>query len=90
MMLTGSIALLGFGSAFVSALNAPIPRATDNIANAMGLGFSPVPTTAPIVPRDILQRQASSGSLLGYYAPDNTCGYVSGALGTYPKLFNIN
>jgi hypothetical protein len=84
MKLTGSIALLGFGSAFVSALNAPLPRATDNIANAMGLGFSPVPTTAPIVPRDILPRQAASGSLLGYYAPDNTCGYVGGVLSKFP------
>ncbi|KAF2673804.1 hypothetical protein BT63DRAFT_451858 [Microthyrium microscopicum] len=67
--------LVAFGGVVVEALNAPLPLPTDNIANAMG--FSPVPTAAPMVP-DILKRAAGSGSLLGYYAPDNTCGYVSG------------
>jgi hypothetical protein len=60
------------------ALNAPIPRPTDNIANALGNGFSPVPTTAPIIHGGLIKRTSSSGSLLGYYAPDSTCGFVSG------------
>jgi len=72
------ISLVGFAS----ALTAPLPQATNNVANALGvIGFSPIPTQAPAFHADLIKRQSSSGSLLGYYAPDNTCGYVSGIAG---------
>jgi hypothetical protein len=80
-MFRQSFILVGL-SAIVDALNAPLPLPTDNIANAMGFGFDPIPTAAPMLPPNLFKRQATgSGSLIGYLAPDNTCGYVSGALG---------
>jgi hypothetical protein len=78
-MVKSSFALMGAAGALVQALNAPLPMPTNNIANALGMGFDPLPTTAPMLPRDLVERAGgSSGSLIGYYAPDNTCGYVSG------------
>jgi hypothetical protein len=69
----------------VDALNAPLPAPTDNLANALGLGlgFDPVPTAAPMLPRDLVKRAGASPALIGYYAPDNTCGYVSGIQGKF-------
>jgi hypothetical protein len=80
-MIKSCITLVGVISTIVSALNAPIPRPTDDVANALGYGTSPVPTTAPSLPHDILKRQTGGSSIIGYYGPDNTCGYVSGILG---------
>jgi hypothetical protein len=83
-MLTRSVALLSVAVAGIaSALNAPLPLPTDNIANAVGLelGYSPKPTAAPIVPRDVFKRQSGTGSQIGWAAKDNTCGYVSGNSG---------
>jgi hypothetical protein len=77
-MIRSCITLLGVLSTTASALNAPIPRATDDVANALGFGTSPVPTAAPAVAHDLLKRDSGSDSLLGYMGPDNTCGYVSG------------
>ena len=78
-MVKPSIALMGAAGVLAHALNAPLPLPTNNIANELGMGFDPLPTTAPMLPKDLLKRAgSSSGSLLGYYAPDNTCGYVSG------------
>jgi len=82
-IMKSSLALVGILSTLTSALLAPLPRATNNIAFALGEGISPVPTAAPILPRDIFERATGSGALLGYYAPDNTCGYVSGLLGEF-------
>jgi hypothetical protein len=79
-MIKSSAVLVGLISTLTGALNAPIPRATDNIANALGFGISPVPTTAPAIPHEFVRRGAG-GSLLGYYGPDNTCGYISGIAG---------
>jgi hypothetical protein len=80
-MFRHSFILIGL-SAIVDGLNAPLPLPTDNIANAMGFGFDPIPTAAPMLPPNLFKRQATgSGSLLGYLAPDNTCGYVSGVVG---------
>ena len=46
------------------------------------LGWTPQPTSGPDA--SLLHRRASaSGSLLGYLAPDNTCGYVGGSLGEW-------
>jgi hypothetical protein len=81
-MLKQSFALVGFG-ALVNALQAPVPSPTNNIANALGFGFDLLPTAAAMLPGDLLKRQAGSGSLIGYIAPDNTCGYVSGVQGTF-------
>ena len=78
-MIKSYITLVGAVSSVAATLNAPIPRPTDDIANALGYGTSPVPTTAPSLPHDNLKRQGNS--IIGYYAPDNTCGYVSGILG---------
>jgi hypothetical protein len=80
-MFRQSFILVGL-SAIVDGLNAPLPLPTDNIANAMGFGFDPIPTAAPMPPPNLFKRQAAgSGSLIGYLAPDNTCGYVSGVQG---------
>ncbi|KIW04557.1 uncharacterized protein PV09_04309 [Verruconis gallopava] len=60
----------------------PKPSVTDAVAmKELGLarGFSPKPTTAPMH-RDLLRRQGST-QILGYLAPDNTCGYVDGIIG---------
>jgi hypothetical protein len=86
-MMKNCIILVGVITTLASALNAPIPRPTDDIANALGFGISPIPTTAPAVPHGLLKRQSASGSLVGYYAPDNTCGYVSGILGMSKRLY---
>jgi hypothetical protein len=58
------------------------PSATDSVAmKELGdqYGVSPKPTTAPIH-RDLLKRQTNT-QILGYLAPDNTCGYVGGRVG---------
>ncbi len=78
-----SLLLLLLASNQISAMLAPIPRATYNIADGLGFGTSPMPTPPPDVP-DLRKRQSSpSGQVLGYYAPDNTCGYIDGDPCTY-------
>jgi hypothetical protein len=79
-MIKSSALLVGLISTLTEALNAPLPRATNNIANGLGYGTSPVPTTAPAIPREFVRR-GTQGTLLGYYGPDNTCGYISGVAG---------
>jgi hypothetical protein len=82
-MKTSSIALAGLVFGLTEAFKPVMPRATNALSNALGHGISPVPTSAPGVPEGWhagLMKRAGGGSLLGYYAPDNTCGYVSGNL----------
>jgi hypothetical protein len=68
--------LLAFDSTL--AAFAPIPQQTLNIADGLGYGSSPKPTPAPDVGRLMRRQNSQSGALLGYYAPDNTCGYIDG------------
>jgi hypothetical protein len=69
--------LLAFNSRTWAAL-APIPRATYNIADGLGYGTSPMPTPPPNVGKLAKRQSSQSSVLLGYYAPDNTCGYIDG------------
>jgi len=70
------------GAAFAVFFDAPAPTnpAVDGILNLQGV--TPKPTPAPI-PRYLMNKRqgTASDSLLGYLAPDNTCGYVGGLLG---------
>ncbi|KAF2103763.1 hypothetical protein NA57DRAFT_69973 [Rhizodiscina lignyota] len=80
-----SICLL---SGVVTALDAQLPRATDAFEHLASLaqGWTPMPTAAPAMRFDLVRRQdessgTGSGSFLGWYVNDNTCGYVGGSLG---------
>jgi hypothetical protein len=71
-----------------SAMPNLLPEPTLPALNAASLlfGWTPRPTDGPsfelIKARGLLERRvAASSSLVGYVAPDRTCGYVSGALG---------
>jgi hypothetical protein len=77
-----SLLLLLLASNPISAMLAPIPRATHNIADGLGFGTSPRPTPPPDA-SDLRKRQKSQSAILGYYAPDNTCGYIDGVACTY-------
>jgi hypothetical protein len=76
-----------------TALAAQLAKATvstqDNVYDPQGYSARPTPPpsfdlvkrklkeNAHLVKRDTL----SSGELIGYFGPDNTCGYVNGQLG---------
>jgi hypothetical protein len=48
-------------------------------------GYSPQITAAPSLElmrrRGLDRRELTSGELIGYFAPDSMCGYISGSLG---------
>ena len=66
------------------------PQPTDAFADAFSKlqGWTPRPTEKPVMRIDLHKRAATSsaGSFLGYFAPDNTCGYVDGRLGLMPII----
>jgi hypothetical protein len=71
-------------SAIPDILPEPTPPALD-VASLL-LGWTPRPTEGPsfelIKARGLLdKRVTSSPSLIGYIAPDRTCGYISGSVG---------
>ncbi|KLU88422.1 hypothetical protein MAPG_07407 [Magnaporthiopsis poae ATCC 64411] len=47
------------------------PRETAGLQHQLGGGTSPVPTPAPVLPRELLQKRSGT---------NNTCAYVSGSL----------
>jgi hypothetical protein len=69
---------------------APEPTlASENVYDA--LGWTPAPTEAPsleLLRRGVglVQRDLTSGELIGYFGPDTMCGYISGAIGTSSNL----
>ena len=85
--------LLAFAASFAAELAAAIPnsqpaptRVVENEYNPFG--WSPNPTEAPsmeLLKRALLfdkrQVSISSGQLVGYFAPDTICGYISGSIG---------
>ena len=68
-------------SANAMAFQGPKPTSADEGHAALMRGWTPRPTQKPENHFDLRKRAAASGSLVGYDAPDNTCGYVSGSLG---------
>jgi hypothetical protein len=76
-MLT-SVLCVAILSAQASALAFRGARATSQ-AEAGDLIFPPEPTAAPKVHPELLRRQDVMTDLV---APDNTCGYIGGLLGT--------
>jgi hypothetical protein len=56
-------------------------------------GWTPRPTEGPSMElmkkRGLFARQAtlSSGQLVGYFAPDTLCGYISGSIGQFCDKF---
>lgn len=79
-----SILAIVLGSSLCEALIHDFPRATaiqDPLFD--GVGWSPRPTAAPIVPRELFEKRdflANSASFV-LIAPDQTCGYVSALAG---------
>jgi len=82
MKLSNYVFVLLPGAAFAVFFDAPAPTnpAVDGVLNLQGT--TPKPTPAPL-PRYLMNKRqgTASDSLLGYLAPDNTCGYVGGLLG---------
>ncbi|QDS69737.1 hypothetical protein FKW77_010050 [Venturia effusa] len=75
------IAALAIAAHSSWALVAPGPSPTGTAVHEIDPnGTTPKPTTAAILHPGLAKRQ-NGQSLLGYLAPDNTCGYVSGSLG---------
>lgn len=78
------LALLISCSRLCQALVPDLPRATqiqDPLFNP--LGFSPRPTAAPKIPRELVYKRDFLSNSASYVlvAPDQTCGYVSGLPG---------
>lgn len=78
------LALLISSARICEALVPYLPRATqiqDPLFNP--LGFSPRPTAAPKVPRELFYKRDFLSNSASYVlvAPDQTCGYVSGLPG---------
>ncbi|KAF2398045.1 hypothetical protein EJ06DRAFT_583874 [Trichodelitschia bisporula] len=68
----------------VSAIAPPQPRPTDPLVGGVDLrGFTPKPTDRPSLfgARDPDLRKRADQSVIGYLAPDNTCGFVHGSIG---------
>jgi hypothetical protein len=71
----------------ISAIHLPkIPIETDAAKHGLNpQGWTPKPTNVPhidLMRRNPLdRRQLTLGELIGYFAADNTCGYVEGSLG---------
>ena len=68
------------------AIPNPLPRPTlPAAATDMLLGWTPRPTEGPnmelMKKRGLQERQLLSGQLVGYFAPDSLCGYISGSIG---------
>lgn len=66
------------------AFRGPKPTPADEVTASLGQGWTPRPTYKSEVFID-LRRQAAttSGSQIGWQAPDNTCGYLDGSLGEF-------
>lgn len=81
------LALVSFLLELCSAIPGPLPAPTVANMDHLLLGWTPRPTEGPSLEmmkkRGIYARQASlsSGQLIGYFAPDATCGYISGSIG---------
>jgi len=64
------------------AIQFRLPQATNSLDFVLDVkGITPRPTPPPAVRRNLLGwKRASSAEFLGWFAPDNTCGYVQGSL----------
>jgi hypothetical protein len=79
-MLRSLLSLTIFASsAYALAYNAPRPTSEAEFGD---LVFPPDPTPAAVAPAELFRRQDVYTPLI---APDNTCGYISGLPGMYPK-----
>ncbi|KAF8864327.1 hypothetical protein BDZ45DRAFT_797430 [Acephala macrosclerotiorum] len=79
-----SILAIVLGSSLCEALVPDFPRATaiqDPLFDVVG--WSPRPTAAPIVPRELFEKRDFLANSASYVliAPDQTCGYVSALAG---------
>jgi hypothetical protein len=66
--------------AAVEALTYKAPASTsiDDGSSYSPDGWTPAPTTKPKPQRELRRRAIISADVLGYNAPDNTCGYING------------
>jgi hypothetical protein len=68
------------------AFSGPSPTSTLEVASSPLQGWTPLPTQKAEFFRDLRKRAGASATQLGFYVNDNTCGYVSGRLGTLALL----
>jgi hypothetical protein len=63
----------------------PDPTIPARIEDLNVWGWSPRPTEAPplelFIKRDLQKKALTSGELIGYFAPDSICGYISASIG---------
>ena len=80
-----SIALLVV-SANALIFNGPVPTDKFEDGSSLDQGWTPRPTLNPQLFGVLRKRVGESGSLVGYSLESNTCGYISGSLGTPAPL----
>jgi hypothetical protein len=88
-----SLAFAGLAAVLVHAIPNAVPEptlASENVYNAFG--WTPAPTEAPsleLLKRGVglVRRDLTSGELIGYFAPDTMCGYISGSIGMFQHLY---
>jgi hypothetical protein len=93
MPLRAALALAALACPLAKAISSNQPNPTLAAENVYdGLGWTPAPTDAPyfeggyeLVRRglDMNKRALTSGQLIGYFAPDSICGYISGSIGKF-------
>jgi hypothetical protein len=82
-----SLAIVGLAAELVLAAPNSAPEPTLASENGYDvLGWTPAPTDAPsleLMKRGVnmVERDLTSGQLIGYFAPDSMCGYISGNIG---------
>ena len=89
-----TLTFLGLLATLCHSIPNPLPAPTIPAIDDFDLfGWTPRPTEGPSMElmkkRGLFARQAtlSSGQLVGYFAPDTLCGYISGSIGQFCDKF---
>jgi hypothetical protein len=82
--------LVGLLAGLCYSIPNPLPAPTVSGIHDLDIfGWTPRPTEGPTMElmkkRGLYARDAtlSSGQLIGYFAPDTLCGYISGSIGEF-------